>query len=589
MPFNPNIPFARQPSTSGQPYVRPGADADANSVEDFGDDITPFVLDGLVFPRAVSRTIAAMPPAEFEQWKKDRIRAKVDALYLAEILEFDMCAEPHELLFKQLIPMQYPAPDISQLTTRTGKKKTMILWPRGVFKTSGTIISIIQIFLSYPNSRVLFLTSTLDLAKQQLARIVAHFEIGAKPRFKYLFPEYCYTERQNRKTKEWEIHQDALGSAKSFNLPCRTNMTFAEKSFTLATPLSGKTGSHYDFIFIDDLVNENTVDNDQMLEKSYRQYTRIVPVLEPGGLIVMSGTRYHFADAYARIQEQAAKAGELSTWQFSIKSCWVSRCLNCQCSSAWHDEQVNILQPPCIKCGDKCPGFKSDGSVGSIFPLTPARNGRQVGQSVQMYQAIRAEVGPQEFANQYENSPLASEYTTFTETLIGASTLHDINQIPNYSSGTTFIVGDLADSADSGDNSVMYVCRSWQGRLYVFHCVFGKFGSPQLIDAIIGIVRDPRSRPHAVYFEKTLGSGHLDGLLTARMTALGLPLIPITWVKSGNVKGSKDRRIRNIAEGFTSKRLWLFAGMPGYQDLVGELCRFPRTKHDDFADALGRV
>ena len=63
----------------------------------------------------------------------------------------------------------------------------------------------------------------------------------------------------------------------------------------------------------------------------------------------------------------------------------------------------------------------------------------------------------------------------------------------------------------------------------------------------------------------------------------------IEWVKAGNQKAAKATRIANLVQVLDSHRVWLFAQMNGYAELVKQLLHYPRVKHDDFADALARV
>jgi hypothetical protein len=167
--------------------------------------------------------------------------------------------------------------------------------------------------------------------------------------------------------------------------------------------------------------------------------------------------------------------------------------------------------------------------------------------------------------------------------------VRDPSMLPSYFSGSTFAVGDLADSTNAErDSSVLYLCRKVQGQIFVVDCRFGRWGSAELVDQIIKVLLDPNCRPTTLYLEKTLGSEHLNNLILARANQMALPKVPIVWVKAGNRKGSKSLRIGNIQEALKSKRLWLFAGMPGFQKLVDQLLRWPRVKHDDLADCLGR-
>jgi hypothetical protein len=329
-----------------------------------------------------------------------------------------------------------------------------------------------------------------------------------------------------------------------------------------------------------------------MLEKCYQDYLDICPVLENTGYLTVTGTRYSFGDAYERIQEQAKAAGELSVWKFSIRDCWsAGTCKTCSMPAVFHDFSVNIIQPPGLAAaGCTCAGFVSDGIRGVIFPQVRKRDGNHFGFTLDILTKIKAELGPQVFANQYENNPLSSDTQTFTETMIGAQTLHHPEQFPPVQQSVTFLVGDLAYSeADERDVSVIYTVRKWAGQLFVVDAEAGHWSSNQLVETIIRLAIT--KTPNIIYLEKPAGPADaLANLITARAAQMGIPrAIPIEWIKPGNQKGVKALRIGNIQAALVGKRLWLYGGMKGYQTLVEQLCRWPRGKFDDYADALGRV
>lgn len=553
-----------------------------------GEDVSAeiFTLDGVQFPRVAGARIRAMDSEERAAWDADRLRCKTDPIYLSEIMGLDLVENPHRYLFDQFLKMK-PGVPLHELDTV--KKKRMVLWSRGHFKTVSVRVFETQAILNYPDIRICFLTGSDDLAKRQLSSLKGIFERPTE-RFKYLFPEYVFVSRQNKKTKIWSDYQDEMGSAHEFVVPARVSTVFAEPTFWISTAKTTKAGSHADIIVVDDLVNEVNSRSAPQLEKSYQDYLAIVPVLDPLGYIICTGTRYSFGDAYERIMENAQEAGESSVWKFSVQGCYSEgNCKNCQHPEVAHDRNVNILQPPCTSVGCQCKGFESDGCRGVLFPQVDTRDGRRkIGFTFDMLEKIKAELGPQNFANQYLNKPLAAETQVFTETLIGGQTIHDVNLVPGYQAGATFVIGDLAygDEATS-DWSVLYACRQYQSRLYVFQCLAGRWQSHELVSNIIKILLDPTVRPQAMYLEKTLGTTHLLDLVTARANQIGLQRLPIQLIKTNQRKGAKGLRISNIQEALKSKRLWLFAGMPYYQDLVNQLVKFPRTKKDDFADCLG--
>ena len=280
--------------------------------------------------------------------------------------------------------------DLEHLT-----KKMMILWPRGLFKTSAVIVEIVQTILNYPNVRICFLTGSDSLAKRQLRRIKRVFE-QPTVRFRALFPEFCMKSIRNKKIADetdhraWSDEPCKLGNAHEFTIPCRKNYTLAEPTFCLSTARSVKSGAHFDVIFIDDLVNDQNYRSVKALEKCYQDYLDICPMLEVTGFMVLTGTRYSFGDTYERIQEKAREEERergRTIWKFSIRDCWSRGCLNCPHTDVFHNYDVNILQPPCSIPECNCKGFQPSGSKGVLFPETRTFDGRSIGHTLEWLEA----------------------------------------------------------------------------------------------------------------------------------------------------------------------------------------------------------
>jgi hypothetical protein len=508
----------------------------------------------------------------------------------APIMGMDFQPDPHEMLFKQFIQKRpgerIALSDLDHLT-----KKFMILWPRGLFKTSAIIVEMVQTILNYPNVRICFLTGGDKLALRQCARLTRVFE---KPTvaFQYLFPEFCLTSVLNKRTNKWEDVNAKLGTAHEFTVPCRTNETLAEPTFAISTAKTVKAGSHYDIIFIDDLVNEQNYRSVKALEKCYQDYIDICPVLEPTGYIIMTGTRYSYGDTYERIQEMAKEEEKLlgrTIWKFSIRDCWSWGCKNCPHTSVYHDIDINAQQPPCIVDGCPCIGYQNNKSKGVLFPATRTRDGRSIGHTLEFLEGERIRLGTEFFANQYENSPIAAGSQTFTETLIGGQTLHRIEQVPPYSQSYTFVVGDLAYVGQEGrDNSVLFVCRMFQGQIFIFDCDFGTWDSGEVAKHTINILL--KHRPNQMFYEKFNGWEAYNTIISAEAKSKGIEKVPLEWVKGSQNPNAKLIRIGSVKGPLVAKRLWLFAGMPGYAQTVNQLVKWPKLgKHDDFADCVGQV
>ena len=566
------------------------------------------------FPRQFKKWYEHATDAEKDLWYEERFKALKYHLYLSgfvpatktgdpnlpveyvPLMGMDFQPDPHAQLFAQLLQMR-PGENLVLSDLDTEIKKRMVLWPRGLFKTSAIIVAAVQLILNYPNIRICFLTGGDKLAARQLARVKRVFERPTK-RFMFLFPEFCLRDIRNKNIKDendaraWSSDLCKLGNAHEFTVPCRTNDAFAEPTFAISSAKSVKAGSHYDVIIIDDLVNDQNYRNVKLLEKSYQDYLDICPVLDPAGFILMTGTRYSFGDTYERIQEMAREEERLlgkTIWRFSIRDCWSMGCSNCEHTDVYQDYTKNILQPPCSVQGCRCPGFHANGSKGVLFPHTRTVDGRVIGHTLEFLEGERVRLGPEFFANQYENKPIATGAQTFTETLIGRQTLHHINQLPTYSQGYTFVVGDLAYVGQEGrDYSVVYVCRKSQGRIYIVDCLFGNWDSATVAENTINILL--RHRPSDMFYEKFNGWEAYNNVITAYAKEKGVPHVPLQWLKGSQSPNAKLIRIGAVKGPLEAGRLWLYAGIPGYDRLVKQLTKWPKLgRHDDFADCCGMV
>ena len=89
-----------------------------------------------------------------------RAKCKTDPVFLADQLGYDITESPHRAMFDALA---------------SGKKKRLVLWPRGTFKTSCVVVYLVQRILQNPDIRILIMQATLKLTKGWLAEIKTHF------------------------------------------------------------------------------------------------------------------------------------------------------------------------------------------------------------------------------------------------------------------------------------------------------------------------------------------------------------------------------------------------------------------------------
>ncbi len=82
----------------------------------------------------------------------------------------------------------------------------------------------------------------------------------------------------------------------------------------------------------------------------------------------------------------------------------------------------------------------------------------------------------------------------------------------------------------------------------------------------------------------------MERIITAYASTRGVLKVPIQWEKGSQVANAKLIRIGAVKGPLQQKRLWFYAGMKGYDQLVQQLVKWPKLgKHDDFADCAGMV
>jgi hypothetical protein len=537
-----------------------------------------YSVDMTNFPSGFVQAYKTFTSAEKQRWLDTRYRALTDELFFAtEVMGMDFQFNPHSRLFLKFIKKS-PGTPLYDLDLT--KKKRMILWPRGLFKTSSIIVEICQLIVNYPDIRIAFLTGGDILAKRQLARVKRVFEQPTK-KFLELFPEFVGKK---------------LGNMSSFNVPCQSaSRSYAEPTMAITTARSVKAGSHYDVIFVDDLVNETNYRSIKALEKCMQDYRDICPLLAPAGFMYVTGTRYSFGDTYESIQELAKKEKEqLGTdpWVISIKSCWVKVCKTCGHNDAFHDFDSDpdgicaggIDGTPC-----SCRHFVDSGATGLLFPEFRKANGETEGHSIAKLQSDQLQLGNEFFACQYENNPIADGDQTFTDELINRQTVWHENQFPSAQQAQCFVMGDVSYVGnDKRDETVFYVVRYWQGQLYVVDCHHGKWDAWAVVEALFWLAA--KHRPKIIWLEAFNGWDAYNNNFEIFARDHNIAKLPLQWKPLTQGKGAKEVRIGSIKGVLAQKRLWIYAHIPGYKLLTEQLKKWPKSgRHDDFADCLGHV
>lgn len=186
--------------------------------------------------------------------------------------------------------------------------KGNLLVPRSCFKTTDcTVAGTIDLLAENPNLSILLLTHTHTFTTQILSEIKGHFE-----------------KNEALREEMGDVRTDApKWSEEAITLATRT-VVKKEPSIDTAALDRPKTGGHYDVIIIDDI---HTLDNitPKLLMKARKVVNECKNLLNPGGVFLIIGTRWHHQDIYSWINDIDAKRmkrGLAPEWDVMRRGCY---------------------------------------------------------------------------------------------------------------------------------------------------------------------------------------------------------------------------------------------------------------------------
>jgi len=161
--------------------------------------------------------------------------------------------------------------------------RKMIIMPRGTFKTSLAVVAYpIWCLLRNPNERIIIDSELYNNAKRSLREIAQHLQ---SPRVVELFGNF---------------RGDGVWNESEIQIAQRTVIK-KEPSIMASGIGAEKTGVHADKILGDDLCSPNNMNTPENRDKVYDHYRYFTSILDPGGTIVLVGTRYSSDDLYQRV------------------------------------------------------------------------------------------------------------------------------------------------------------------------------------------------------------------------------------------------------------------------------------------------
>jgi predicted phage terminase large subunit-like protein len=418
--------------------------------------------------------------------------------------------------------------ELCHLVENPKNEKLLILEPRGSLKTSCiTIGYTLQQVVKDPNIRVLIASEEFNTSMKFLSEIKGHIEHNEE--FKKL---YGYLKSR----KKW--------SEKEITINKRTKWR-KEPTITCAGIDVTKVGLHYDLIVIDDPHSSKNITTREQIEKVKTWYKLVLSLLDPGGKIIIIGTRWHYDDLFGWIIEKERERKEKG-----------------------YKRRYRVKIEKAIK---------EDGTL-----LWPERLSRE------FLTDQKLEQGPYIFSCQYQNEPVDDDSAIFKKSWIQFYDPLTMDFEELYPQLRVFTTVDPMRDEEGNDFVGIVTCgMAPDYRAYILDVRRKKMDEYDTIEEIFDVYK--KWHPERIGVESVAWQKSYYRYVKAEMLRMGMRL-PMCELKT-DTKITKRMRIRSMIP-YWKSGLFL---VPGHSlatlegnmaTLMDELLRYPRVSNDDCIDAL---
>lgn len=400
-------------------------------------------------------------------------------------------------------------------------KKKLILIPRGHLKS--TLITIgypVQRIVKDPNVRVLILNATWQMAVDFLTEIKRHLTQN-----EYLLELFGNVAVN---PPEWAADRITLN---------RTDMNIKGPTVWATGIESNLTGSHPDLIIMDDLMNRDNINTRDQIEKIILRYKDALDLLEPGGQLIVIGTRWIEGDLYSWLMDR--ELGIYKSYDVMIERAYT---------------------------GDLISGTE-------FQALWPEKFTRQE------LMTRQREKGWYEFSAQYLNDPVPVEDADFKREWFQYFDREEMRGKEMRTIATVDPAISLEKDADFTGIAVTGIDQF--ANLFIKDIVRKRMKPNEIINAIFYL--DEMWHPQlwvieTIAYQKALAYALRDEMQRRRR------FLPIQEINQH--ERSKDQRIRGMQPVYMNKKVFHPKNHALVPYLEEELLHFPRGRHDDMIDAL---
>jgi predicted phage terminase large subunit-like protein len=407
------------------------------------------------------------------------------------------------------------------------KKNILILMPRGTFKSSVVTIGFsLQIALNEPNARILIDSETQSKAKAFLSETKGHLETNELYRsvFKSIhgvYPDGVSTKR----------NKDLLWTNQEIVLASRSK-PLKEPSIMVSGIDKSINGMHYDYIIGDDLHSEKNVTNSEQIQQVVDHWKLLYSLLDPGKVLIIIGTRWHFVDLYQEILDN-------------------------------HRDDYNVIIRKAIK---------KDGEA--FFPQRLP---------LEELEKIKQKQGSAHFSNQYMNEPISADDATFKRENLEKARI-DWELVKDQPMNWYMMVDPSFEGPYSDRAALVVGGMNHLRDIFARHIVAQKMNYSKLIDAIFNLNATYKPKTIAVKTVSSAGKSFMYELNNEQKRR-GVWL-PIRELKDNK---NKEDRIRGLAPLYEYGHAHHVKGTSQLLDLEDELLKFPVGSTDDIIDAWASI
>jgi len=435
------------------------------------------------------------------------------------------------------------------------KSHQLLLLPRDHQKSALVAYRVAQAIAKDPTIRVLYISSTANLATKQLKFIK---DILTHPTFRLYWPEMVHRDEGKReKWTETEISVDH---------PLRKKEAVRDPTVFTAGLTTGIVGLHCDIAVLDDVVVKDTAYTNEGRQKVAGQYSLLSSIESADAKEWVVGTRYHPKDLYQSIVEMTYEN---------------------------YDKEGNIINSvPLYEVFERQVESIGDGTGEFLWPRTQRYDGKWFGFNQNILAKKRAQyLDKTQFRAQYYNNPNDPEEATITSSDFQ---YYDRSHVGR-KDGTWYIKGRRLNVFASVDFAYSEAKRAD----FTSIVVVGIDASNEVY--VLDIERF-KTKKISDYFEKILSLHQKWDFRKIRAEVTAAQDVIVQDLKDNYIKphglalsikdfrptrymGSKEERVEAILQPrYDNKQVWHYRG--GHCQTLEEELVLQNPPHDDVKDCL---